>query len=179
MWKTGLIAALLIAGSSVASGQGNLATAAQDASSDGLAGHPLVGTWVVDTNVEMESDPPEVGIFTSDGTVFGLGANRWVSGAWEAADDHTGTVTMTGVFDANGGGYVVVRGPHEVDESGDAWTCPCTFTVVAPDGTVLTSGTATAHATRLPIESADAVGQPLSAFPAWAPESPGAATPAA
>jgi hypothetical protein len=179
MWKIGLVAALVIAGSTFTAGGSNLATAAQDATPGNLAGHPLVGTWVVDTNVDTESDPPEVGIFTSDGTVFGLGASRWVSGAWEAADDHTGTVTMTGVFEANGGGYVVVRGPHEVDESGDAWTCPCTFTVVAPDGTVLTSGTATAHATRLPVESADAVGKPLPGFPAWAPESPAMATPSA
>jgi len=179
MWKIGLVAALVIAGSTLTAGGNNLATAAQDATSDNLAGHPLVGSWVVDTNVDTESDPPEIGIFTSDGTVFGLGANRWVSGAWEAADDHTGTVTMTGVFDANGGGYVVLRGPHEVDESGDAWTCPCTFTVVAPDGTVLTSGTATAHATRLPIESADAAGQPLPGVPMWTPESPAASTPSA
>lgn len=179
MWKIGLVAALLIAGSTVTTEWGDLATAAQDVTPGDLAGHPLVGTWVVDTNIETESDPPEVGIFNADGTVFGLGASRWVSGAWEAADDHTGAVTMTGVFDANGGGYVVVRGPHEVDASGDAWTCPCTFTVVAPDGTVLASGSATAHATRLPIESADAVGQPLPGFPTWAPAAPTEATPAA
>ena len=179
MWKFGLVAALLIAGSTMTTGRSDLATAAQEATPGALAGHPLVGTWIVDTDVDMTSDPPEVGIFNADGTVFGLGASRWVSGAWEAADDHTGTVTMTGVFEANGGGYVVVRGPHEVDESGDAWTCPCTFTVVAPGGTVLTSGSATAHATRLPIETADAVGKPLPGFPTWMPEAPAAATPAA
>ena len=88
---------------------------------------------------------------------------------------------MAGVFDANGGGYVVVRGPHQVDATGNDWTCPCTFTVVAPDGTVLDSGTATAHATRLPIESVDAKGMPLAGFPTWAPVhvSESVATPAA
>jgi len=132
---------------------------------------------MVDTDIAIETDAPEIGIFTTDGTVFGLGATRWVSGAWESADAATGTVTMAGVFAANGGGYAVVRGPHEVDESGNEWTCVCTFTVVTPDGTVVASGTATAHATRLPIEPADAVGMPLAGFPTWAP-APADATPA-
>ncbi|MCA9863589.1 MAG: hypothetical protein R2853_15860 [Thermomicrobiales bacterium] len=177
MWKLGLVAAMLIIGGTVTTGRSDVT--AQESSPAGLAGHPLVGSWIVDTDVDMGSDPPELGIFTADGTVFGLGANRWVSGAWEAADDHTGTVTMMGVFDANGGGYVVLRGPHEVDESGNAWTCPCTFTVVSPDGTVLASGSATAHATRLPVETADAVGQTLPGVPVWTPAAPAEATPAA
>jgi hypothetical protein len=149
-------------------GLSDAGVSAQDAAGERSA-HPLVGTWMVDTNVDIDTDLPEVGIFTSDGSVFGLGATRWVSGSWEAADDHTGNATMAGVFDANGGGYVVVRGPHQVDDTGDAWTCPCTFTVVAPDGTVLDSGSATARGTRLPVESVEAVGQPLAGFPTWAP----------
>lgn len=169
MWKAGVIIALAALGSAVVSGSGPVGTAAQDAAASELAGHPLVGTWMVDTDIDLPSDAPEIGIFTADGSVFGLGASRWVSGAWEAADDQTGTVTMAGVFEANGGGYVVVRGPHEVDEAGDSWTCACTFTVVAPDGTVLDSGQATAHAVRLPVESADAAGQPLAGFPTWTP----------
>lgn len=168
MWKSGTIIAAVVFAGLTASGVSNLGAAAQDASAD-LTAHPLIGTWVVDTNVDMDTDPPEIGIFHADGSVFGLGASRWVSGAWEAADDSTGLATMVGVFDANGGGYVVLRGPHAVDETGDAWTCECTFTVVAPDGTVLDSGQATAHATRLPIEPVEAAGQPLAGFPAWAP----------
>lgn len=157
------IALLIIVGI----GHGVLGTAAQDAAPADLTGHPLVGTWIVDTNVATDNDPPEIGIFTADGTVFGLGANRWVSGAWGGADDRTGDVTMAGVFDANGGGYVVLRGPHQVDETGDGWTCDCTFTVVAADGTVLDSGAATALAVRLPMESAAAAGMPLAGFPTW------------
>jgi hypothetical protein len=149
---------------------------AQDATPAPLAGHPLVGSWMVDTDISTDSDLPELGIFTSDGTVFGLGATRWVSGAWEAVDGSTGAATMAGVFAADGGGSVVLRGTHVVDETGNAWTCDCTFTIVAPDGSVVTSGTATAHATRLPIEMADAAGMPLAGFPTWTPAE---ATPAA
>jgi hypothetical protein len=152
--------------------------AAQEATPGSLTGHPLVGSWMVDTDIATDSDLPEMGIFTSDGTVFGLGATRWVSGAWEAMDDTTGSVTMVGVFAADGGGSVVLRGNHVVDESGDAWSCDCTFTIVAPDGSVVTSGSATAHATRLPVETADSAGMPLTGFPTWSPPAP-KATPAA
>ncbi len=146
-------------------------SAAQDATPSSLAGHPLVGSWIVDTDTSVATDSPEIGIFTSDGTVLGMGATRWVAGSWEAADDTTGAVTMAGVFAANGGGYVVLRGDHVVDSTGDAWTCECTFTVVGPNGETVASGTATAHATRLPIESVDAAGMPLVGFPTWTPAS--------
>ena len=178
--KAGVVvaAALVVMGGLAGGGRSDPGVAAQEARGD-LANHPLVGTWIVDTDIDNDADAPEIGIFTADGSVFGLGASRWVSGAWEAADDATGTVTMAGVFDANGGGYVVLRGPHQVDETGDGWTCACTFTVVTPDGTVLTSGEATAHAVRLPIEPADSSGMPLAGFPAWSPAAPAAATPGA
>ncbi len=169
MLKCGIVIAVLALGMFTMSGGGNLSALAQEATPEGLSSHPLVGTWIVDTNVAMDSDGPEIGMFHADGTVFGLGASRWVSGAWEAADDSTGLVTMAGVFDANGGGYVVLRGPHTVDDTGDSWTCDCTFTVVSADGTLLDSGQATAHATRLPIETAESVGMTLPGFPTWVP----------
>ena len=179
MWKTGIAIAIVVMGSLTASGRGDLGTFAQEATPANPTNHPLVGTWIVDTNVDTETDAPEIGIFHADGSVFGLGASRWVSGAWEAADDTTGVATMAGVFDANGGGYVVLRGPHAVDETGDGWTCVCTFTVVAADGTVLDSGKATAHGTRLPIEPVEAMGMPLAGFPTWSPAAITDATPAA
>ncbi|MCA9877033.1 MAG: hypothetical protein KC442_04615 [Thermomicrobiales bacterium] len=177
MWKAGVIVAMVALGGVALPGSGPAGTAAQDAASADLAGHPLVGTWVVDTNVDLASDAPEIGIFTADGSVFGLGASRWVSGVWEVADDHTGAVTMAGVFEGNGGGYVVLRGQHEVDESGSSWTCACTFTVVGAGGAVLDSGQAIAHAVRLPMELADAAGQPLKGFPIWAPQAVATHTP--
>jgi hypothetical protein len=166
--KTIVLSAVALSGLVLAGLSGDRVSA-QDAASGERTAHPLVGTWMVDTNVDDDTDLPEIGIFTSDGSVFGLGATRWVSGAWDVADDHTGDVTMAGVFDANGGGYVVVRGPHQVDDTGDVWTCDCTFTVVAPDGTVIASGSAPARATRLPVESVEAAGQPLAGFPTWSP----------
>ncbi len=86
-------------------------------------------------------------------------------------------LTLASVFDRpEGAGYVVVRGPHRVDETGDGWTCACTFTVVGADGSVLDSGEAPADARRRPLQGPEMARQPLSDLPAWM--SPFAATPA-
>lgn len=164
---SGIIAVVLC--SSVALvGRGGPGVSAQEATPGARAGHPLVGTWIVDTNTETEMDAPEIGIFTADGSTFGLGASRWVSGVWDVASETGGTATLVGVFEANGGGYVVIRGVHEVDATGDTWNCDCTFTVVGADGTVLDSGSAPATAHRIPIQGVDMAGQGLSEMPAWA-----------
>src|SRR5688500_3144955 len=103
MWKIGIvIATFVVIGSLAVGGGSERGASAQDATPGERRGHPLVGTWIVDTEVDTETDAPEIGTFTADGSVFGLGASRWVSGAWEAADDATGAVTMAGVFEANG-----------------------------------------------------------------------------
>ena len=62
--------------------------------------------------------------------------------ALAAIDDRAAELTLVTVFEEDVEGYVIVRGPHTVDETGDAWTCDCTFTVVGADGTVLDSGSA-------------------------------------
>lgn len=165
----GGISAFILAGTLTLAGHGPLAVSAQDATPGARAGHPLIGTWIVDTNTETDTDAPEVGIFTADGSTFGLGASRWVSGVWDASDETAGTATLVGVFDANGGGYVVIRGIHQVDATGDAWTCDCTFTVIGSDGTVLDSGSAPASGHRIPVQGVDMAGQGLPGMPVWAP----------
>src|SRR3954452_22744694 len=42
-------------------------TAAQDATPAAMAGHPLVGTWIVDRNPADPSDMPTTNILTADG----------------------------------------------------------------------------------------------------------------
>ena len=117
-------------------------TRAQDATPS-AANHPFVGTWIVDTISASENDSPEIAVVTADGGVIGQGANRVAAGRWQAIDDRAAELTLVTVFEEEGvGGYVIVRGPHTVDDTGDAWTCDCTFTVVGADGTVLDSGSA-------------------------------------
>lgn len=148
--------------------QGYRATAAQDATPAAGAAHPFVGTWVVDTSVGSETDPPEIAIVTPDGRLAGLGANRVAGGTWEAVDADTALLTLVTVSDAAGvGGYAVIRGLHEIDATGDAWTCECTVTVVAADGAVLDSLVDPASAERLPIQGPEMAGDPLAEVPVW------------
>jgi hypothetical protein len=143
-----------------------------------MAAHPFVGTWIVDTMSESQTASPEIAIATSDGRAAGLGANRVAAGTWEVAGPRTADLTLVTVFDnAEGAGYVVIRGAHEVDETGDAWTCECTFTVVGADGTVLDSGVAPASARRLPLEGVEMAGSPLAGLAPWTPAAAATPTP--
>lgn len=159
----------------------NLGAAAQDATPTSLAGHPLVGSWLVDTDTSIETDAPELGIWTSDGLMIGIGTNA-SSGMWQAADERTGLVSFVGVF-PDGSGSIVVRGPHTVDETGNTWTAPFSWTMVGPDGTVLDSGESTARGTRIQEDLSLAASVPygagtaLAVMPSWDPES-AEATPA-
>jgi hypothetical protein len=151
---------------SLAAGGDRFDTAAQEEN----ANHPFVGTWIVDTISASEHDSPEIAIVTADGGVVGQGANRSAGGHWEAIDDRSVELTLVSVSEQDGvGGYIVVRGPHTVDETGDAWTCDCTFTIVGADGAVRDSGSAPASGTRLPLQGMDLVGSPLPEVPIWTP----------
>jgi hypothetical protein len=145
------------------------ATAAQEATLTAQQ-HPFVGTWVVDTISAGEHDSPEIAVVTPDGGVIGLGANRVAGGRWQAINEHAAELTLVTVSEQDGvGRYVIVRGPHTVDETGDAWTCECTFTVVGADGTVFDSGSAPASARRLPLQGMELVGEALAEVPVWVP----------
>lgn len=153
-------------------GGGGLAASDLD-TGPAAANHPLVGTWIVDTVSAGENDSPEISVVTSDGGVIGQGANRVAAGRWQPIDDHAAELTLVSVFEKDGvGRYVIVRGTHTVDETGDAWTCACTFTVVGADGTVLDSGSAPANGRRLPLQGENLVGQPLAEVQAWVPLQP-------
>lgn len=153
----------------VGGGRLDLGTSARE-STPTAEGHPFIGAWIVDTMSESGTDSPEIAVVTADGRVAGLGADRVAGGRWEATDPRTAALTLVTVFDnEDGAGYVVIRGPHTVDASGDAWTCDCTFTVVGADGTVLDSGVAPASGRRLPLEGVDMAGKPLAEIQTWAP----------
>ena len=54
---------------------------AQDATPTASADHPLVGTWIVDTDVDYEADAPAVTVFGADGTAAHFGAQGATGGA--------------------------------------------------------------------------------------------------
>jgi hypothetical protein len=174
------VVSILAVALGVTIGPNTFANTAQDATPADTANHPIVGTWIVDTVSATDTDSPEVGIFHADGTMVGLGANRSAGGTWEVIDDSSVSLTLITVADSNGvGTYVVVRGTHVLDDSGNGWTCDdCAFTVVGADGTVLDSGSAPASAVRMPVQGPEEVGNPLTEVPVWMPAPPMEATPA-
>lgn len=146
------------------------ARGAQESTPAASASHPIVGAWVVDTVSASPVDSPEIGIFMPNGSIAGLGANRVAGGSWEVIDERSVMLTLVTVSDLAGvGSYAIVRGPHTVDESGNAWTCACTFTVVGADGVVIDSGEAPANALRVPVQGTEITGMALDEVPFWQP----------
>jgi hypothetical protein len=142
-----------------------------------MAGHPMVGTWVVDRDTTTETDAPSVVVYTADGGL--LDPSQGVAGVWKATGPRSAAWTLVPFIQAGAGGYLAIRSTGEVDEGGNTLDSPYSFTVVAPDGTVMASGQGMSRYTRLQIEPIEAGGTPLAGFPTWEPAPPTAATPTA
>lgn len=156
-----------------------LATTARQVSAQGatptaMAGHPMVGTWIIDRNTAVPVEPPVILVVTSDGGV--IDPVGGVAGAWRPTGARTGEWTLVGI-EARAGGYRVVRSRWEVDAAGAAMSGPATVTIVAPNGTVVSSSHIMSRGIRLPIEPVEAGGKPLAGFPTWTPAPPAPATP--
>jgi hypothetical protein len=169
------LAGLGVAGLGAAVGARPRRAAAQDAT-PAMAGHPLVGAWIVDRNPDSDAEPPTVYVFTADGAVIDplVGA----AGAWQATGPRSAAWTIAGYpTEAVGPGYFIIRTTAEVDDAGATYTGTASVTIVGPDRTVVGGFPTTPHGTRLPIEAVDAGGSPLAGFPTWTPEPPSDATP--
>src|SRR5688572_9864175 len=131
--------------------------AAQEATPTTLGGHPLVGTWLLDTNADDPANAPEVVVFTADGAYISVDAEGFPTlGAWEANGERTALVTIVspGMEDEETfAGTFMVRATIDVDEAGDAFTAQYTGEFVEPDGTETGEyGPGTATATRIEVE---------------------------
>jgi hypothetical protein len=146
---------------------------AQDAAAD-MAGHPLVGTWIVDPEPDNPANVPSLVTYSSDGIVIDPVAG--FAGSWEPTGPRTAVFTLSGIPGDGSGGYIAIRGPVEVEEATDMTNGPYTVTIVGADGTVQATVEGTGRATRLPAESGEP-GMPLAGFPTWTPATPEAATP--
>jgi hypothetical protein len=140
-----------------------------------MAGHPIIGTWLVDRQSDAVTDAPTINIMTADGAVIDPVFN--VGGAWQAVGPRTAAATLYGVINGGQGGYLVVRSLNEVDDAGMRITGPYTVTIVAPDGTVVMTADGAGRATRLPVQPLEDGGTPLPGIAPWTPEMP-EATPA-
>ena len=151
--------------------------AAQDATPAGTAGHPLVGTWVIDRDTTTTTEVPVVVVFTADGGFVDPG--QGVAGVWEPTGPRSAAMTIIPFVDGGAGGYAVVRATWDVDEGGDTMSGPASVTVVTPDGTVVATDELTSRATRLRVDPMANGGTALTGFPTWTPAPPEDATPTA
>ena len=100
-----------------------------------MAGHPLVGTWIVDRNPADPTEMPTTNVLTADGGL--IDPSVGAAGVWTATGEHTADFTLIAIFAEGGGSYFLVRGSLAVDAGGDTATATVSQTHVAPDGTVL------------------------------------------
>jgi hypothetical protein len=153
---------------------------AQDATPTAMAGHPVVGTWIIDRDPDSTAAAPTLNVFTADGGI--IDPVIGVGGLWQATGPRTLNFTLVGITaetlaGGGAGSYVVIRGSSEVDDAGESITGTASVTVVAADGTVLASIEGSNRAIRLHVEPENAGGTPLAGFPAWTPATPTPATP--
>ena len=123
---------------------------AQDATPAAMAGHPMIGTWVVDRDITTTTDAPSVAVYTADGGL--LDPSQGVAGAWQATGPRSAAWTLVVLLEQGAGGYLAVRSTGEVDAGGDTLDSPYSFTLVSPDGTVVTSGQGMSRYSSLLIE---------------------------
>jgi hypothetical protein len=159
-------------------GRGVVAQEATPVAGMSLAGHPLVGTWIIDGRPDDPSSVPALTVFSSDGTVIDLDSEGFDgAGAWEATGPRSALLIFVSVVVPEGfAGTSTIRAAVEVDETGASFAGEYNYTLVGADGTVLDSGPGSVLGTRITPEPVEAGGSPLKAIPTWIPE--GAEAPA-
>ena len=139
-----------------------------------MAGHPILGTWVIVRNIANTTEVPVIVVFTDEGGFVDPG--QGVAGAWEPTGHRSAAMTIVPFLDP-AGGYAVVRSTWEVDEAGETMSGPAYATILGPDGAVVTTDQFESRATRLKVEPIENGGQPIAGFPKWTQATPTAATP--
>ena len=114
------------------------ATSAQDATPTvSTGGHPIVGTWIADTDESDPSNLPSLFLFNSDGSYVQSdagGGNGF--GAWSATGANTANLTIYFQEAENGNfvGTLKVRASITVADDGQSFNAPYTLEYVSPDG---------------------------------------------
>lgn len=90
-----VIAVILIGAAGVGH---SVTTARQQATPTTTARHPLVGTWIVDPEVDDASNPPSFDAYMADGTLVNIGSDGATVGAWDITGPRTATLTFAGLI---------------------------------------------------------------------------------
>jgi hypothetical protein len=130
---------------------------AQESTPAAVAGHSIVGAWLLDVDVDDPTNAPALAIVHDDGTYLEVDADGGSGiGTWEA----TGPTTAAATFLYNGqdesgasAGTVKIRATAAVDAAGDAFTAEYTLEFIGPDGTSAGEmGPGTATGERIAVE---------------------------
>jgi hypothetical protein len=142
-------------------------TAQEDGSS--TAGHPLVGVWFVDRNIDDAADAPSLLVFHADGTMMEADPEGGVAvGVWEATGPDSANLTI--IFQESGedGALAVTvkaRVILVVATDGATFSAEYTLEFVSPDGTSSGEiGPARASGERIAVEPMGTPVAPLSAL---------------
>jgi hypothetical protein len=117
--------------------------------------HPIVGSWLADTDADDPTNPPALFAFHADGTYVQSEVEGVSVGTWEATGDRTATLTLHSIFlDEAGGQFMVtVRAAIEVAADGQSFAASFTLELTLPDGTSTGEyGPGTATGTRIAVE---------------------------
>lgn len=131
---------------------GSALVAAQETATPAAGGHPLVGSWILNTDPDNPDEPLSLASFTSDGTYIEIDTDGAGLGAWEPTGDTSANLTFSYVDPA--GGMVTIRASIEVDAGGRSFTATYTTELRDPatgewSGQI---GPDTAVATRMVVE---------------------------
>ena len=110
--------------------------AAQDTAPQG---HPLIGTWLADTNPDASDNALDTVSFTADGTFTNVEAGGFVSlGAWEATGERTANLTIVAYEldeEGNNVGSTTLRVSIEVGADSNSFAADVTIEFIQADGT--------------------------------------------
>ena len=140
-------------------------TQAQDAETEDFAGHAMVGSWLVDTDIDNPMNPGALASFHDDGTFFESEGGIIAVGVWEPVDQQTAMATFLGQAPDEAGNLSTFKVRVTINLAADAksFRAPYTLEAIAPDGTGSGEfGLATAVGTRITIEPQGAPLGPIS-----------------
>src|SRR5215204_3564858 len=142
-------------------------TDAQEGTPAAMAGHAIIGAWLLDVDTEDPSNPPSLAIFHDDGTYLQADADGSNGvGVWEATGANS--AALTAIFhgqdeSGNFGGATTVRATIEVDSSGEILTAQYTLEFGDPAGASSGEmGPGMASAERITVEPMGTLTAPMA-----------------
>ena len=116
----------------------------------------LVGSWMLDTDTEDPSNPPEIATVYADGSYLEVATDGVGAGQWESTGDDSANLNIWFLQTDDHGDYAgttIVRAMVHLAADGQSFDADYTLELMMPDGTMSGEyGPAHAHGDRLSVE---------------------------